>query len=501
MDGLTLEGGGTVSLAANGDVADIFGFGSPATLENVDNTIEGYGRVGDGNLTIQNDASGAIDANSCRQALTLASGGALNNHGLVEATIAACHRRSATRRYRGPTSSTGRSRPTARGLSLRGRVQRRTIETADGGAIYLYGTLSLTGQGTITATNGWVYLDGEIHGGTLSGPGIQLHRRDAERRHLPGDARNPVLVVDHHRLGRPDRRRIDRNLPGNRQRRLRLQPQVPRYADLRQRDDQPRGLRPLEPDAVYELRGLSGHGYNYPSETLTLGVNLTIDNAGWYDTIGSDGYGYGAIDNEGTIDVTSGSSHHRPATFVNDGTINLQNWSSLTIDPTTFVNDGTIDVTSGHLYLEDNWSNAANGKIEVDGGYAYLEGNWSTAGTIEVSNGGTVYLEGTMTAATLDSIPNNGGTVDVQGTVTSGPWSPTANFLRRRDVRQRHLPGRSRPDPVGFVLLGRVAQRRERPGRSRISTGAQRAGKAVFVSRVIFEAHLNKLKPGEMVSI
>ena len=66
-DGLTLEGGGTVSLAANGGVAEIVGSGSPATLENVDNTIEGSGQVGDSNLTIQNDPSGVIDANASWQ--------------------------------------------------------------------------------------------------------------------------------------------------------------------------------------------------------------------------------------------------------------------------------------------------------------------------------------------------------------------------------------------------------------------------------------------------
>jgi hypothetical protein len=67
--------GGAITAAAAGQ-----------TLENSGNTIEGYGTIGDvtdGNLTLQNDASGIIDATGT---LTLDTGNPIVNAGLLEAT-------------------------------------------------------------------------------------------------------------------------------------------------------------------------------------------------------------------------------------------------------------------------------------------------------------------------------------------------------------------------------------------------------------------------------
>ena len=115
------------------------------------------------------------------------------------------------------------------------------------------------------------------------------------------------------------------------------------------------------------------------AQTLTFGANLTIDATGSNASIVSAGSPGGTIVNGGTIDVESGS---------------------LTIDPANFINDGAISVTGGALTLNGNWTN--------------------TAGSINVSSGGTVNLQGDVPAAALGSIANTGGTVALEGTVDGG---------------------------------------------------------------------------------
>ncbi|WP_294533083.1 CARDB domain-containing protein, partial [uncultured Rhodoblastus sp.] len=97
-DGLTLKGGGTISVSPGnnpygvqsssqfGALPPIGGNGASATLANVDNTIQGYGQVGDWSLYVQNGAQGVIDANVGGQILQLAPGGGFSNDGLAQAT-------------------------------------------------------------------------------------------------------------------------------------------------------------------------------------------------------------------------------------------------------------------------------------------------------------------------------------------------------------------------------------------------------------------------------
>ena len=86
-DGVTLQGGGQLVLsdsAAN----DIVGTTSTTTLANVDNTISGAGQigVGDGNLTLINEARGTIDANIAGGTLVVDTGHTVINAGLLEAS-------------------------------------------------------------------------------------------------------------------------------------------------------------------------------------------------------------------------------------------------------------------------------------------------------------------------------------------------------------------------------------------------------------------------------
>ena len=85
-DGITLEGGGHLTLSDSHDI--ILGTSSPSTLTNVDNTISGAGQIsiGDGMLTLVNQVHGTIDANVSGGELTIDTGNAINNAGLLEAT-------------------------------------------------------------------------------------------------------------------------------------------------------------------------------------------------------------------------------------------------------------------------------------------------------------------------------------------------------------------------------------------------------------------------------
>jgi FecR protein len=86
IDGqVTLDGGGTVVL--DGSLDGIIGSASGGTLVNKDNTIVGAGFIGDGtdaDLTLVN--RGTVDADLNGQVLSIETGNAVTNDGLLEAT-------------------------------------------------------------------------------------------------------------------------------------------------------------------------------------------------------------------------------------------------------------------------------------------------------------------------------------------------------------------------------------------------------------------------------
>jgi hypothetical protein len=83
--GVTLGGGGQVVMSG---AATIVGGAATDVLTNVDNTISGFGDIGNGRMTLVNEAAGVIDASgSDKHTLTLYTGGeTLTNAGTLEAT-------------------------------------------------------------------------------------------------------------------------------------------------------------------------------------------------------------------------------------------------------------------------------------------------------------------------------------------------------------------------------------------------------------------------------
>ena len=80
---VTLTGTGVVALSNNSQNF-LYTNGSPATLINAGNTIEGAGQIGDGNLSLNNEAGGTIDATDTTQLIIF--GNTDMNAGLLEDT-------------------------------------------------------------------------------------------------------------------------------------------------------------------------------------------------------------------------------------------------------------------------------------------------------------------------------------------------------------------------------------------------------------------------------
>ena len=168
-DGITLQGAGKLTLS-DSSANIIVGTTSTSTLTNVDNTISGAGRIGsgDGTLTLVNEAHGTIDANVAGATLTLETGNAITNDGLLEAT-------------NGGTLHIGDSVANAGGTVEAALGSTVDIQGAitGGNAIIAGGALAFDGSSTINVTfdngqNGTTYgelvlSDPSLFSGQISG--------------------------------------------------------------------------------------------------------------------------------------------------------------------------------------------------------------------------------------------------------------------------------------------------------------------------------------------
>jgi hypothetical protein len=85
-NGATLQGKGAVTLNDHSNDL-IYGAAATDVLTNVDNTISGGGQLGDGQLTLVNQAGGTINGGGTTNALTLDTGsGSFSNAGIIEST-------------------------------------------------------------------------------------------------------------------------------------------------------------------------------------------------------------------------------------------------------------------------------------------------------------------------------------------------------------------------------------------------------------------------------
>jgi hypothetical protein len=144
-----LSGGGTVTLGSSDGTGTAYIMGNGSTLTNANNTIQGYGVIGNGSLALVNQTNGTIEANVSGQTLTLNGSGSLTNKGTFEA------------------SGGGTLQVTVGGFSNTGTV---TVGTAAGDGSTL--KMGASGTGTYTQSGGLTQGSGTIDGNVDNVGGI-----------------------------------------------------------------------------------------------------------------------------------------------------------------------------------------------------------------------------------------------------------------------------------------------------------------------------------------
>jgi hypothetical protein len=177
---------------------------------------------------------------------------------------------------------------------------------------------------------------------------------------------------------------------------------------------------------------------NYASSgtgVLTLGSHLTINQTGSFADLTN--YSSNGIVNDGTInadfkggDLTISGFAIGVVSFINQGTINVSNGDTVTINANSWSNSGSIGVSGGTLNLGGNFTLAqlgtltrAGGTVNVTGtlddtGATLNVGTGTALGTVTLASGGTI-KNGTIADAG-SGLALSGGTLDgvtYQGTL------------------------------------------------------------------------------------
>jgi hypothetical protein len=119
----TLSGGGTVVLSDNSQNY-VYGAAASTVLTNANNTISGAGQLGNGQLTLVNQAAGVINGNASNTLVINTGANLVTNAGLIEATASG-------------------------GLTLNGALTNTGTVTANGGKVTITGNVGGAGSETL----------------------------------------------------------------------------------------------------------------------------------------------------------------------------------------------------------------------------------------------------------------------------------------------------------------------------------------------------------------
>ena len=191
-------------------------------------------------------------------------------------------------------------------------------------------------------------------------------------------------------------------------------------------------------NATINLGNSSGYDSLYENDkvgagqVLTLASSVTVDVHGKAE-LGS-GYSGDGIVNDGTIDQTGRGGHLkiRAYTFINSGTIVASATNgSMSINPTrTFTNNGALEVANGdYAYIDPTTFTTTTSSVITIGANSSLTidptNAWTNRGSITVASGADLTLDGSMTinsGATLNL--DDGTTLAItNGLDNAGSWT------------------------------------------------------------------------------
>ena len=358
---VTLQGGGAVQMSSNAFFNQNSG---GQTLHNVDNTIEATGQLGQNGMSLDNQASGTVNANVSGGTLSMNGGGAVSNAGLLEAT------NGGTLQINNAVTNTGAGNITANGgtVNLASTVNGGTLNTensgvmqASGGSPMLNG-VTLSTNSTFDVGGGTTQLEGTItNNGTFTVPNGTLQ--------IIGAA---VTLTGGGTVQMQSDAFFNQNSGGQ---------------TLHNVDNTIEGSGQLGQNGML-LDNQSGGTVNANVSGGTLFVN-----------------GGGAVTNAGLLEATNGGILQINNTVNNTANITANTGSTVGIAAT--INGGTLNTVG-------------TGVMQTNGG-ALLNGVTLSSGSTYNVSGGTTQLEGTITNNGTFTIPN--GTLQIVGaavTLTGG---------------------------------------------------------------------------------
>ena len=390
VDGaVTLDGNGTVTLDGTHDT--IVGNSSGSTLDNVNDTIDGFGKIGGDQLAFDNGQNGTVDADVAGRTLVLDTGSnTVRNAGDLESTNGGILKiKSSVDNGGGTIGAFGVGSLTELiGVTIKGG----TLETGD--PYWLDdGVIAIAAAGGAMSV-----FDGLSHAVKIEGfvqvdPGAQLE--------FQGNIDNNGGTVD---VDQSNSRGSDIVIDGT----------VTLSGD---------GALALEGNstgivAASEGGTLDNESYIYGSRGGHIGTgddSLTFNNSGTVNSEAGEAgplvinTGDNVIANTGTLEATGGSELDLHGTIDNAGGTVAALFEGITSSPTVVKLFGaTIE---GGTLTTDSLTSGANSMIEVTAGAASTfdgstEGKLTVNGYVQVDDGANLALAGTI---------DNLGTIDVDG--------------------------------------------------------------------------------------
>jgi hypothetical protein len=429
IDGsVTLQGGGELQFSGNGQ-GIVTGTSAAATLTNVDNLIDGAGQLGNGQLTLINQAHGVIAGSSY---LKLDTGSNhIENFGMIGANVETLSTVDNFGRLTGNVPGFGGGT-----LLLESAVDNAASGTiaTDGGIIY--DDAAVTNQGTLEANGGNLFIRNttlalsstteainggqfRLYGATIAGGPAVLTTASLgiistyDRGNVFDGTAAAVNLANSGAYG----------VEVNDNTALTLRGTIDNMGLIQL---QPAGnATDLYIDGNVTLQGggelqFSGNGQGIVTGTSAAATLTNVDNL--IDGAGRLGNGQLTLINQ-THGVIAGSSYLKLDTggnhIENDGTIGAYVETLSTVDNFGRLTGNVSGFGGGALLLESAVNNAASGTIATDGGDVYVDGAVNNLGTLE-ANGGNLFIRNTTLALSSTTEAVNGGQIRLYGATISG---------------------------------------------------------------------------------